>query len=102
MTATVNRRDFLRTLVGGVETAKGSGNFGVDVGNGLENTLAEILGFVAVAKLEGFMLAGRSPRRNDSAAEGSGLQKDVGFNGGIAARVENLARENAGNFRGHG
>ena len=73
----------------------------VDVGDRLEHALAEISGFVAVAEFQGFVFAGGSAGRNGGAAERARLEKHVGFNGGIAARIEDLAGVNASDFGRH-
>ena len=60
---------------------------------------AEPLG-LAVAELHGLALAGRGAGGDGSPAPGPGLQGDLHFQGGIAARVEDFARVHAGD-RGH-
>ncbi len=89
-------------LVGGVETGDGFGDFGVGVGNGLEHALAEIFRFVTVAELEGFVLAGRSAGGDGGAAKRSAIKDDVGFDGGIAARIDDLAGVDFDDLSGHG
>jgi len=48
-------------LVGGVKPGNGLGDFVVGVGNGFEDALAEILRFVAIAKLECFVFTSEAP-----------------------------------------
>jgi hypothetical protein len=69
--------------------------------DGLQNTLAKEFGLVAVAKFEGFVLASGSSGRDNGAAEGAGFEQHIGFDGRIAARIEDLASANAGDFGGH-
>jgi hypothetical protein len=47
-----------RALVGGIEIRQCVGDFAVNVFNGLENALAEVSFFVAIAQLDSFALAG--------------------------------------------
>ena len=89
-------------LVGGVKTGDGFGDFGIGVGDGLEHALAEIFRFVTVAELEGFVLAGGSAGRDGGAAKRSAIEEDVGFDGGIAAGIDDLAGVDTGDLRGHG
>ena len=56
------------------------------------HTLALIARFVAVSQFDGFMGAGRCARGHRGAAARAAGQDDVGLDGGIAARVEDLAR----------
>ncbi len=80
-----------RALVGGVETGDGFGDFVVGVVDGLEHALAKIFRFVTVAELEGFVFAGGSAGRDGSAAKCAAVENDVGFDGGIAAGIDDLA-----------
>src|SRR5262249_11083015 len=60
----------------------------------LEHALAaEALG-ITVAQLDGFVLAGRGAARDGGGAVRAARQGDVGFDGGIASRIQNLARVN--------
>ena len=47
------------------------------------------------------MFAGGGSAGNGGAAEIAGIDKDIGFDGGIAARIENLAGVDFGDLRGH-
>jgi len=58
------------------------------------------MALVAVAELNGFVFAGRSAGGHDGASKRAAFQNDVGFNGGISARVKNFASTN-GNYLGH-
>ena len=63
----------------------------LDVLDGLEDALAEVAALVAVAQLDGFVLAGGGAAGNGGAAHGSAVEDDVDFDGGIAAGVEDFA-----------
>ena len=67
----------------------------VDVADGFQHAFAEVAGFVAVAKFVGFVFAGGSAGRNCAAADGAAFEVDVGFDGGIAARIDNFAAVDA-------
>ena len=68
-----------------------SGDLGVDVPDGLEDSLAQVAGLVAVAELEGLVDAGRGAGRNGRPAEGAVGQGDFDLDGGVAAGIEDLA-----------
>ena len=89
-------------LVGGVGTNDGFGDFGVDVGDGFMDAFSQILGLVAIAEFDGFVFAGRGAGWNSGAAKRAGFEGDFGFDGGIAARVKDLAAVNPDDFGGHG
>ncbi len=89
-------------LVGGVEASDGFGDFGVGVGNRLEHALSQIFRFVAIAKFESFVFAGGSAGRNGGAAQCSASEQHVGFDGGITARIDDLASMYPGDLSGHG
>jgi len=88
-------------LIGGVETGYGFGDFVVGVGDGFEHTFAKIFRFVAVAELEGFVFAGGGTGRDRCPAERSAIKHDVGFDRGIAARIDDLAGMDARYLGGH-
>jgi len=66
----------------------------VDVVNRLLHALAQIAAFVAVAQLDGFMLAGGGSAGNCCAPAGAAFQDDVGFDSRVSARIEDLASKN--------
>jgi hypothetical protein len=66
----------------------------------MQYAFAHVVAFVAIAELNGFVFAGRSARGHDGAPKGAAFQNDVGFDGGISARVKNFAGTN-GNYLGH-
>src|SRR5690606_17989594 len=72
-------------------TGQGFGNFAVDVADGLGNALAEVATLVAVTQFERLTGARRGPRRDGSPARSARIERYVHLDGGIAARVENLA-----------
>ena len=78
-------------LVGGVDADELGREDGFDVVDRGENAFAEVVRLVAVAELDGFVLAGGCAGRNGGAAHGSAGEQDVGFDGGIAAGVEDFA-----------
>ena len=80
-----------QALVGGVHADEFGAEDGLDVFDGLEYALAEVVIFVAVAKLNGFVLAGGGAAGNGGAAYGSAVEDDVGFDGGITAGVQDFA-----------
>ena len=53
---------------------------------------------VAIAQFNGLMLTRRGAARNRGTAHRSTLQNHIGFDSWIAARVQNLARVNGGDF----
>ena len=89
-------------MVGDVEAFDGFGDRTVDVLDGVKNALAEIAGLIAIAQFQGFVFAGRSAGGHRCAAACAVFEQNVGFDGRIAARVENLPPDDAGNFIGRG
>ncbi len=81
-------------LVGGVEADDLLGDRLVDVLDSLQDALAQVARLVAVAQLDGLELAGGSAGRDRSAALCVIVEKDLDLNGGVAARVEDLASVN--------
>jgi len=79
------------SLVGSVEANDGFADFGVDVFNGFQNTLAQIAGFVAIAQFQGFTLASGCAGRYSGTAHDAGFEQHVGFDGRVATGVQNLA-----------
>ena len=71
---------------------RGVENFAVDGIDRLADALAAIA-LAAVAQLVGFVLARRRARRHRGAPEAAALQFDIDFDRGIAAAVENFARD---------
>ena len=78
-------------LLAGVEAEDRLADFGVDVLDGFGDALAEIARGVAVAQLDRLLRAGRRAGRDGRAAGHAGLEDHVGFDGGIAAGIEDLA-----------
>ncbi len=78
-------------LVHGVKAFELGGEDGLDILDGLEDALAEVVALVAVAELDGLMLAGGGAGGDSGAAQCAGFQNYISFHGRIAARIENLA-----------
>ena len=89
----VNHFAIERVLVGGVEAGDGFGDFGVHVADGFQDAFAEVARFVAVAEFVGFVFAGGCAGRNGGAADGAACDVDVGFDGGIAAGIDDFAAD---------
>ena len=65
------------------------------------HALAGVVGRIAVAQFERFVLAGARSRRHDSAAQCAAGRVDLDLDGRLPAAVENLAGMNAGDAVGH-
>ncbi len=76
----------------------GRSNLLVDILNGLARSFAQVALGIAVAQLHRFMLAGGSARGYRGAAHGAIREMHVGFDGGIAARIQNLAANDFDDF----
>jgi hypothetical protein len=76
-----------------VEAHDGFGDFGVDVLDGLQHALAQVAAGFAVTQFDGFARAGGRARRHRRAAHHARFQQHVAFDGGVAARIENLAAD---------
>ena len=61
--------------------------------DGLQHALAEVAALVAVAQLHRLALARRGARRHGGAAHGAALEDHLDLDGGVAAAVEDLPRE---------
>ena len=77
----------------------GRGDLAVHVLDGLEHSLAQEAGFVAVAELDGFIFSGGCAGRHRGASDRPALEPDVNFNRGIAARVDHFAAADFNNGR---
>jgi hypothetical protein len=84
-------------LLFGVETDDGFGNFGIDVFDCGQHALAEVAVLVAVAQLDGFARAGRRTGRHRGATHDARFEQYVRFNSGVAARIEDFARNDIDN-----
>ena len=78
-------------LILGLEADEHVGDLVVHMGHGIQRALTQIAALVAVAQLHGLESARGSARGNRRAAEGAVFQHDFHFDGGVAARIENLA-----------
>ena len=81
----------------GVHAADRVENLAVDRVDRLAHALAEIARLVAVAQLDRLVRAGGGAGRNRGAAERAVLQRDVDFDGRIAAAVEDFAADDVDN-----
>ena len=86
-----------RALISSIRAPKCCRNLAVDVCNCLQNTLAKVVGLVAVAQFDGLMLTGGCATRYDSPRAGAAIKKYFCFNGRITTRVEHLASANFSN-----
>ena len=82
------------TLLGGVEANDLGGDFVDDGVNRLLHTLAQVTALVAVTTLDGLEGTGRCTGRDCRACERTVLERDLDLDGGVAARVKNLAGAN--------
>ncbi len=89
-----DKRGIHGALVAGVQANEGVGALIVHMLNGGQNALAH----VAVPKLDGLEGTGGSAGRNDGAAGGAVDQRDLNLDGGVAARIEDLATIDINNF----
>ena len=87
----VDQRAVDESLLDRVEADDGLGDLGVHVFDRFEHALAAITALVAVAQLDRLAAAGRGARGHRGAAHDAGLEQHIGFQRGIAARVQNLA-----------
>ena len=71
----------------------------VDVFHRLGHALAQIAALVAVPQFQRLKLAGGCTGRGAAARHGAVRQRDLGFYGGVAAGVQNLAANNSFNFQ---
>jgi len=84
-------------LLFGVQPQDGFGNFGIDVFDRALDALAQITPGVAIAQLDGFARAGGRTRGHGGTAHDARFEQHIGFNGGIAARIENFAGDDINN-----
>jgi hypothetical protein len=87
-----------RDLGRGVHALKGVGDRTINVLDGVQDSFAEIAGFVGVTKFESFVFAGGSAGGHGGAAAGAVFEDYVGFNGGIATRIDDLPANDAGDL----
>ena len=76
-------------------------NLGVHVLHSSERALAAVSLLVAIAEFASFAFAGGSAARNSSVTGHTVFEGNINFEGGIAARIEDLAGNNGFNFRSH-
>ena len=73
-------------------------DFGVGVGDGFLHAFAAESFLVAVAEFDGFVFAGAGAAGHGRTAGRAAFERHVHLNGGISARVEDLARLEVLNF----
>ena len=86
-----------RALVGCVNSGEGFRNLAVNIGNCLQNALAEVLCLVTITQFDSLVLTGRRATRHDGPRTGAAIQNNFSFNGRIATRVKHLASTDIGN-----
>src|SRR6202795_4672512 len=86
-----------RALGGGVNSGEGFRNLAVNIGNCLQNALAEVLCLVTITQFDSLVLTRRRATRHDVPRTGAAIQKNFSFNGRIATRVKHLASTDIGN-----
>ena len=90
-----------RDLVQRVHADQLVGDLFVDVGDGLLHALAQVVRLVAVAQLPGFVHAGAGAAGHGGRADRVVVERDIDFDGRIAAAIENLPGVNI-NDHAHG
>src|SRR5690606_27837415 len=83
-----------RLLVAGLDAEQFGADVAVHGGYRTPHAAAEVAVRVGVAQFHGFARAGRGARGHGGPAERAALQPDVGFDGGVAAGIENLPAAN--------
>ena len=84
-----------RGLPGDVESLNGLSDRAIDIFHRAKHALAEVARLIAVAQFEGFMFARGGARGHRGAPARAVFEQNVGFDGGITARIENLPADNA-------
>ncbi len=97
----VDHRLVQRPLVGGVAAHQQLADLGIDVAHGAGDALAQVAGLVAVTQLQRFPGAGGGTAGRAGAGGMAGFQGHIGFDGGVAAGIKNLAGLDVNNL-GHG
>src|SRR4029077_5389174 len=72
----------------------------IDVLHGAQDAFAKVARLIAVTQLQGLVFAGGRTGRHRGAATRAVFENHVGFDGGIAARFEDLPADDAGDFVG--
>lgn len=88
-------------LVGNLTAEEPGRELVVDVAHRLHHRFAEIAGLVAVPQLQGLTGAGGGAGRHGGPAQVPGSDDDIGFNGRVAAGIEDLTGTDTGDL-GHG
>ena len=89
-TVQINQRLVQESLFRGIQAQDGLRNFGVDMLYGLQHTLAQIAGFVAISQFDGFTATSGGARRHSGTAHGAAFQQHVALDRGVATGVQNF------------
>ena len=80
-----------------IKTDDRLGDLAIDVFDRPRHALAEVARGIAVTQFDGFARTGRGARGHGGAPHHARLEQDVAFDGGVAARIENLAGDDIDN-----
>ena len=97
----IDHRAIDRDLIRGVHVCQRFGNFRVHVVHRTQHTLAAVARRISVTQFDRLALARAGAARHRRTARAAGLKNHVNFDGGIAARIEDLAG-GYGDDGGHG
>src|SRR6202007_510406 len=89
-------------LTGDAQALKRVGDGAVNVLDGVQNSFAMEAGFVAVAKLKRFVFAGGGAGGQGGTAARAIFEDYLGFDGGIASGIDDLAAKDADDLVGFG
>jgi hypothetical protein len=82
-------------LVGRILTHNRGGEFLPNMARGLLDAFPAVTLLIAVTQFGGFLFSCRSSRRNGGHAYRATIEPNLGLNGGVATRIENLTAYNA-------
>ena len=82
----------------GIEAKDGFGDFPVDVGDGFKNAFSAEFTLIVVPKLDGFATSGGSSRWGRGSSDRSVGEANLGFDGRIATRIDDLATKDFDDF----
>src|SRR5690606_442724 len=89
----VDQHVIQKRLILCIQAHQGFGNLGIDVFHRFAHTLSEVTTSVTIAQLNGFAGTSGCARWYSSPAHGTGFEQHVTFDGGIAARIQDLAAD---------
>ncbi|MNE33035.1 hypothetical protein D3C80_1266770 [compost metagenome] len=78
-------------LVGSILAQQQVADRAIDVGHGFQHALAQVTALVAITQLQCLAGTGGCTGRRASAADNAVLEDHIGFDGGVATGVQNLA-----------